>query len=69
MFGRKRHILVDTEGLLIASYVTPASTSDREGCKRLLAGLKPLVSRLPLIWADSAYAGAKLASWCRDEGD
>jgi putative transposase len=66
--GRKRHILVDTDGLLIASYVTPASTSDHEGCKRLLAGLKPLVPRLELIWADNAYAGERLAAWRQQEG-
>jgi putative transposase len=40
--GRKRHLLVDTLGLLLAVYVTPADTSDQEGARRLLVGLKPL---------------------------
>jgi putative transposase len=67
--GRKRHLLVDTLGLLLSIYVTPANTSDQEGARRLLAGLKPLVPRLELIWADSAYHGAPLATWCATEGE
>ena len=39
--GRKRHVLVDTLGLLLSVSVTPANTSDQEGTRRLLAGLKP----------------------------
>jgi len=66
--GRKRHLLVDTLGLLLAAYVTPANTSDQEGARRLLAGLKPLQPRLELIWADSAYRGDALATWCATEG-
>jgi putative transposase len=66
--GRKRHILVDTLGLLLSSYVTPANTSDQEGARRLLAGLKPLIPRLALIWADSAYRGEALATWCDTTG-
>src|SRR5918999_3442287 len=66
--GRKRHVLVDTLGLLLSVYVTPANTSDQEGARRLLVGLKPLQPRLELIWADSAYRGAPLAAWCATEG-
>ena len=50
-------------GLLLATYVTPAKTSDSAGARRLLAGLKPLMPRLELIWADSAYRGEALATW------
>jgi putative transposase len=46
--GRKRHLLVDTLGLLLLVYVTPANTSDQEGARRLLIGLKPLQPRLEL---------------------
>jgi len=67
--GRKRHVLVDTLGLLLSVYVTPANTSDQEGARRLLAGLKPLQPRLELIWADSAYRGDVLAGWCATEGE
>ena len=66
--GRKRHVLVDTLGLLLSVDVTPANVSDREGARRLLVGLKPLAPRLELIWADSAYCGDALATWCATEG-
>jgi putative transposase len=66
--GRKRHLLVDTLGLLRSTYVTPANTSDQEDARRLLAGLKPFVPRLELIWADSAYRGEALATWCNAMG-
>lgn len=66
--GRKRHVLVDSSGLLLAAYITPANTQDRDGARRLLAGLKPLVPRLGLIWADGAYGGKGLADWCHQHG-
>jgi putative transposase len=52
--GRKRHLLVDTLGLLLAVYVTPADMHDTLGARRLLAGLAPLLPRLQKIWADGA---------------
>lgn len=64
MVGRKRHILVDTLGLLISTRVSPASDHDQHGAKGLLAGLKPLQPRLAVVYADGAYAGEKLAAWC-----
>lgn len=67
--GRKRHLLVDTLGLLLAVYVTPADMHDTLGARRLLAGLAPLVPRLQKIWADGAYRGRELAEWCRAEGN
>jgi putative transposase len=66
--GRKRHLLVDTLGLLLSVYVIPANTSDQEGARRVLIGLKPLQPRLEHIWADSAYGGEPLATWCATEG-
>src|SRR5262245_24682242 len=66
--GRKRHLLVDTLVLLLSVSVTPANTSDQEGARRLLIGLKPLQPRLELIWADGAYRGRPLATWCAAEG-
>jgi len=44
--GRKRHILVDTLGIPISIYVTPADTHDTRGARCLLAGLKFFVPRL-----------------------
>ncbi len=66
--GRKRHLLVDTLGLLLSVYVTPAEVQDRIGARCLLAGLKPFVPRLKKIWADGAYTGEKLAGWCKEQG-
>lgn len=66
--GQKRHVLVDTLGLFLSVYVTPANTSDQVGAQRLSVGLKPSQPRLELIWADSVYRGEPLATWCAIEG-
>jgi putative transposase len=60
--GRKRHIFVDTLGLLLGVVVTAASVQDREGALSLLASLRHRFSRLRLLWADQAYTG-DLVSW------
>jgi putative transposase len=67
--GRKRHLLVDTLGLLISVYVTSANVQDRVGARCLLAGRKPLMPCLQKVWAYGAYSGEKLARWFREEGD
>jgi putative transposase len=66
--GRKRHLVVDTLGLLLSVYVSPAEVQDRGGAQGLLAGLKALLPRLKKIWADGAYTGEKLAGWCKEQG-
>jgi putative transposase len=66
--GRKRHLLVDTVGLPIASYVTPADVHDTVGAYKLLGGLASFVPRLKKIWAHAAYRGKELAEWCRQQG-
>lgn len=65
--GRKRHILVDTMGLLLAVVVHAANIQDRDGAKLLLAKIHNLFPRLQLIWADSGYAG-QLVEWVLDFG-
>jgi putative transposase len=55
--GRKRHLLVDTMGLLLRVLVHGANIPDREGAKLLLAQAQPHFPRLHLIWADGGYAG------------
>ena len=67
--GRKRHLLVDTLGLPIASYVTPADVHDTVGARKLLVGLAYFVPCLKKIWADAAYRGQELADWCKAQGD
>jgi putative transposase len=58
--GRKRHLLVDTLGLLIACHVTPADVHGTIGARKLLGGLAYFVPRLKKIWADAAYRGKEL---------
>jgi len=60
--GRKRHIVVDTLGLILAVVVHAASIQDRDGAKLVLARLAGGFPRLRLIWADGGYAG-KLVGW------
>jgi len=56
--GRKRHLLTDTLGLLVAVTVTPASTADRDAAPVLLAKARRRGRRrLRLTWADHAYHG------------
>jgi transposase len=62
--GRKRHIAVDTLGLLLTVVVTAASVQDRDGACRLLALLRERFSTISLVWADGGYAG-RLVSWAR----
>jgi transposase len=62
--GRKRHIIVDTLGLLLCVIVTAASVQDRDGAKHLLEQLAASFRRVRLVWADGGYAG-KLVDWTR----
>ncbi len=64
--GRKRHILVDVMGLLLAVVVHKASIQERAGAKLLLERVKKkMFKRLKLIWADGGYHGRvmDLAGW------
>ena len=62
--GVKRHILVDTLGLLLAVVVHPANIQDRDGAKLVFAKAELLGSwpRMERVWADGGYAG-KLIRW------
>jgi putative transposase len=60
--GRKRHILVDTLGLLIASRVEAAGLSDRRAGARLVAGLSPLWPTIRTVIADAGHESQKLAA-------
>ncbi len=66
--GRKRHLMVDTEGLPIEVKVTAANVSDQAGAKLLLSGKKDELPRLKLLWVDGGYDGAPLAQWALEEG-
>jgi putative transposase len=62
--GRKRHILVDTLGLLLAVVVTSASVQDRDGARLLFERLGKIGKDLRLIWVDGAYRGT-LLDWVK----
>lgn len=54
--GRKRHLVVDTLGLLLVVMVTSASVQDRHGGKQILQRLAARFSSIALVWADAGYA-------------
>jgi len=60
--GRKRHILVDTMGLLLAVVVTAASVQERDGARLLFARLGGACKKLRRIWVDGGYRG-QLLDW------
>ena len=62
--GRKRHIAVDTIGLLLTVLITTAGVQDRDGAKPLLWNLRRAFPSVKLAWADGGYAG-KLVTWAR----
>ena len=65
--GRKRHLVVDTLGLVLMVLVTVGSVQDNPGAKLLLPALKARLNlpRLQLIWADGGYSGEPFAQWVK----
>ena len=62
--GRKRHVLVDTEGFVLKAKVHSANLSDQEGIKELLRRADRLFPRLSHLWVDAGYrAEDKGADW------
>ena len=60
MKGRKRHLLVDTQGFVLKAVVSAANVQDRDGARLLAQALRlygPDFPRLALVWADAAYGG------------
>ncbi|MGW1666872.1 IS5 family transposase [Streptomyces microflavus] len=66
--GRKRHIVVDTLGLLLQVLVTGADTTDRAAACTLLAQIRARHRRIRLVWADGSYTGP-LVDWAADALD
>ena len=59
--GRKRHLVVDTQGLLLGVVVTEANTQDRLGGFAVLMEQACEPGRLELLWVDQGYSGEKFA--------
>jgi putative transposase len=62
--GRKRHILVDTQGWLLSVIVTAASVSDPAGARQVFRRLGGAGKKLRRIWVDGTYRG-KLLDWVK----
>jgi putative transposase len=57
ILGRKRHLLVDTTGLILRVHVHPADEQDRDSGLDLLVGADQAFPRIEQLWADGAYQG------------
>ena len=68
--GRKRHLLVDTLGLVLMVVVTSAYESDKAGARKLFTQAKNRISasltRLVCIWVDAGYQGEGFMKWVMD---
>jgi transposase len=68
--GRKRHLLVDTCGLVLRVVVHSASVQDRAGAKLVLSGITALFPLLGLVWVDGGYVNivdASLIDWADEQ--
>ncbi|NJM78287.1 MAG: transposase, partial [Acaryochloridaceae cyanobacterium RU_4_10] len=67
--GRKRHLMVDTLGLVMMVLVTAANISDQKGARLIferLAALPQRVKQLVRIWVDGTYEGVDFMIWTMD---
>lgn len=60
IYGRKRHVLVDTQGLLLAVKVHSAGIVDRKAARLLLENLPRPLPRISALFADQGYTGPLL---------
>jgi putative transposase len=67
--GRKRHILTDTLGLLVAAVVHTADIQDRDGAPDVLTAIRASFPWLRHVFADGGYAGEKLEAALHGKGD
>jgi putative transposase len=67
--GRKRHLVVDTEGFPLALLVHPADVQDSHGAVPLLVGLRQRFPGLAHVFADRAYRGPKLLAAISHAGE
>ena len=65
--GRKRHILVDTLGLLLGVAITPADMPERAGARTLLSRILKTFTWLRKMWVDGGYTGQEFAQWVKGQ--
>lgn len=66
MKGRKRHIIVDTEGLLLCVSVYSASIHDPVAAPLLFEKAQAKMKRVQVVWADQGYNTKKLRRWVEE---
>lgn len=66
MGGRKRHLVVDCLGLVLAVVVSAASVQDRDAALPLLERLRTMYFSIRLVWADGGFAG-RLVNWAAEK--
>ena len=66
--GRKRHLFVDTLGLIWGLAVLPAAPTDWDGAIKVFERIGQSLPRLAKVWADSAYWVGALLEWIKDNG-
>ena len=64
--GRKRHLLVDTQGFVLKVKVLAANKADQEGAKQLLNCIQPQFPRLQHLWVDGGYR-TTFVSWVKEQ--
>ncbi len=64
--GRKRHLLIDTEGLVLKAKVHSAKIPDQDGIKLLLKAARQRLPRLSYLWVDAGYQG-RGKEWAEQE--
>ena len=68
--GRKRHLVVDSQGILVDLAITPANQHDTKGGQKALGKaakwlFKHFSDKIETVYADNGYAGLRFASWVR----
>lgn len=66
IWGRKRHLLVDTQGFILAVMVLAANIADVTGAHLLLEGLAKRFPRLSHLFADHGYDGEPFEQWLQE---
>jgi len=65
--GRKRHVLVDTLGLLLVVVVTAAAVSDQGGARQIFKRMRGICKKLRKVWVDGTYRGAEWTAFVTEK--
>lgn len=66
--GVKRHVLVDTAGVLVAAVLTPADVQDRAAFATLLYKAKRIAPTISHVWLDKGYIGQAVNTAATEAG-